>query len=55
MSEVCRACSGPQTVQSDEDIPLCNAHWNAFVSRYFGYDSDYPPCAAHLIEKESAS
>ena len=49
---LCRGCNGPETVQSDEDVPLCDAHWNAFLYRYFNSEN-LPPCAAHLIRKES--
>lgn len=47
--EVCRACNGPQTVSPEEDIPLCNGHWGAWLDRYLYAGDD--PCAAHLISK----
>lgn len=53
MAEVCRLCNGPTTVRTDEDIPLCQGHWNAWLGRYLnlypGHESEQAPCAAHLI------
>jgi hypothetical protein len=46
--EACRACTGPQTVQDWEDVPLCDAHWDRWLARYLNSD-DLPPCGAHRI------
>lgn len=50
--EVCRICTGPHIVQSDENIPLCTGHWNAWLTRYLNFDytgNEAAPCGAHLI------
>lgn len=52
-AEVCRLCNGPTTVRPDEDIPLCQSHWNAWLGRYLNlhpcHEREPAPCAAHLI------
>lgn len=51
-SEECRACNGPKTVSPDENIPLCNGHWNTWLNLYLNLDytgNEPPTCGAHLI------
>lgn len=49
--DACLACTDPSPlVRPDDTIPLCNQHWNWWLTRYL-MSADNPPCNARLIEE----
>lgn len=45
--EQCRPCAeGAFKVSPDDNVPLCQGHWNAYLDAYLHGGA---PCNAHLI------
>ncbi|MGO4143833.1 hypothetical protein AB4Y77_02000 [Paenarthrobacter sp. YAF11_1] len=60
-AEECKNCTEGTTitVRQSDNIPLCQLHWNAWLSRYAvlyeGHDQEPAPCGAHLAGSRPAA
>lgn len=48
------ACTAPEArIERADNIPLCQSHWNAWLSRYDPLFGDPAPCGAHLVRVQA--